>query len=82
VKIGVLNVQMCNYISLNPSITFDIVEATLDKPWNHEFLCLNPNITYEYVTNTTNINWSYRMLCHNKMSKHWIFNNQLSYVLK
>ena len=71
-----------NFVSLNPTITFDIVDANLDKQWNYSYLCINPNITYEYIINNTYIDWEYKMFAYNKMSKHSIFNNKLSYVLK
>jgi hypothetical protein len=32
------------YLSSNPNITWDIVEANPDKPWNWGGLSKNPNI--------------------------------------
>ena len=36
-------------LSLNPSITWEIVEANPDKPWNWDCLSMNPSITWEIV---------------------------------
>ena len=37
------------YLSLNPTITFDIVIAYPDKPWDWNGLSQNPNITFDIV---------------------------------
>ena len=37
------------HLSENPNITWEIVKANLDKPWDWEQLSRNPNITWEIV---------------------------------
>ena len=36
-------------ISLNPNITWDIVNANPDKAWGYYYLSGNPNITWDIV---------------------------------
>jgi len=46
-------------ISSNPNITFEIVEAHPDKPWDWEGLSLNPNITFEIVETYPDKPWNW-----------------------
>jgi hypothetical protein len=52
-------------LSRNPNITWDIIQANLDKPWNFEWLSKNPNITWEIVQANPDKHWSYSMLSQN-----------------
>ena len=45
-------------LSLNPSITWDIVQANPDKPWNWYYLSKNPSITWEIVQANPDKDWS------------------------
>ena len=37
------------WLSKNPNITWEIVQANPDKPWSYSMLSRNPNITWEIV---------------------------------
>jgi hypothetical protein len=70
-------------LSLNPNITWDIVETNQEKPWDYEYISINPNITWNIFETFTNSDNYCSSICVNKMSKHPFFQNrQLSYVLK
>jgi hypothetical protein len=55
-------------LSANPNITWDIVQANPDKPWNFEWLSENPNITWDIIKDNPNKRWSFYSLSANKMS--------------
>jgi hypothetical protein len=70
-------------LSQNPNITWDIVKANPDRPWDYSSLSKNPNITWDIVESNLDKLWNYNWLTKNKMSKHPHFQNQqLSYVFK
>ena len=70
-------------ISQNPNITWDIIEANPDKPWQYGVVDRNPNITWDIVEANLDKPWRYDWLAKNQMSKHPHFQNrQLSYVFK
>jgi hypothetical protein len=46
----------------NPYITWEIVQANPDIPWDYYNLSINPNITWEIVKANPDIPWGYRML--------------------
>ena len=53
-------------LSMNPNITWDIIENNPNKPWNYNFLAhFNPNITWEIVQANPNKPWDYHMLSGN-----------------
>jgi hypothetical protein len=37
------------FISSNPNITWEIIEANLDLPWSWDYISQNPNITMEII---------------------------------
>ena len=68
------------YLSSNPNITWDIVEAYPDKPWSWSALSINPNITWEIVEAYPDKPWSWIWLSKNPNimkiveahpDKHW-----------
>ena len=38
-----------DYLSLNPNVTWDVVQANLDKPWVWDWLSENPNLTRDVI---------------------------------
>ena len=52
-------------LSHNPNITWEIVQANQDKPWNYGYLSYNPNITWEIVKANQDKPWNYRDLSEN-----------------
>ena len=54
------------YLSINPNITWGIVQTNPDKPWNYN-LSQNPNITWEIVQQNPDKQWSYSYLSQNEM---------------
>jgi hypothetical protein len=59
------------WLSKNPNITMEIVEAHPDKPWNWSWrgLSRNPNITMEFVEAYPDKPWSWHGLSSNKFTK-------------
>jgi hypothetical protein len=53
------------WLSNNPNITWDIVEANPDKPWNWAWLSNNPNITWDVVAANPNKPWGWYWLSRN-----------------
>ena len=51
-----------NFISQNPNITWNIIQANLDKPWNWDRLSENPNITWEIVRDNPDKPWVWAYL--------------------
>ena len=52
-------------LSQNPNITWEIVQANPDKPWNFKMLSQNPNITWEIVQANPNKPWRFFWLSGN-----------------
>ena len=52
-------------LSLNPNITWKIVQENPDKPWDYYELSRNPNITWEIVQANPDKDWDYLALCQN-----------------
>ena len=52
-------------ISKNPSITWEIVLANPDKPWNWNCLSENPSIHWEIVLNNPDRPWNWSRLSKN-----------------
>ena len=50
------------YLSLNPNITWEIVQDNPDKPWNYYYLSRNSNITWKIVQDNPNEPWNYDAL--------------------
>ena len=50
------------YLSKNPNITWDIVEANPDKLWNWYGLSKNPNITWDIVEANLDKDWNWNWL--------------------
>ena len=44
-------------ISLNPNITWEIIENNPDKNWDWNCISINTNITWEIITNNPDKNW-------------------------
>ena len=42
-----INLGIGILLSCNPNITWEIIEANMDKPWNWDCLSMNPSITWE-----------------------------------
>ena len=53
------------FLSSNPNITWEIVQANIDKPWNYGGLSSNPNITWEIVKANPDKPWDYYCLLEN-----------------
>ena len=47
---------------MNPNITWDIVAANPDKPWNSCWLSRNPNITWEIMVANPDKPWDWMAL--------------------
>ncbi|NDE18139.1 hypothetical protein EBZ80_24790 [bacterium] len=47
---------------MNPNITWEIVAANPEKPWNWYWLSRNPNITWEIVAANPDKPWSWQWL--------------------
>ena len=56
-------------LSLNPNITWEIVNANPDKPWDWDVLSYNPNITMEFVNANPDKPWSWKALSKNPLTK-------------
>ena len=56
-----------NYVglSMNPNITWTIVQSNPGLPWSYEYLSMNPNITLEIVQSNPGLPWSYEYLSMN-----------------
>lgn len=52
-------------LSANPYISWDIVEAHLDIPWNFDFLSSNPNITFTLIQSTPQFSWNSKFYSQN-----------------
>ena len=46
-------------LSLNPSITWDIVKEFSDKPWDWYYLSMNLSITWEIVKDNPDKPWDW-----------------------
>ena len=49
-------------LSENPNITWDIIKAHPDKPWNYKNVSRNPNITWDIVVSNPDEPWDYEYL--------------------
>lgn len=68
-------------VSLNPNITWEIVQSHPDIQWNWDMLSLNPNITWEIIQQNPNDPWNWELLAKNpnitweiiqqNPDKHW-----------
>jgi hypothetical protein len=56
-------------LSMNPNITWEIVQANPEIPWSYGYLSVNPNITWEIVKNNSQVPWIYSDLSRNKFNK-------------
>ena len=45
-----------DYLSENPNITWEIIQANPDKPWDWGFISGNPNITWKIIQFNFRIN--------------------------
>ena len=57
------------YLSKNPNITWDIVEANPDKLWNWYGLSKNPNITWDIVEANHDKDWNWFRISYNTFQK-------------
>ena len=55
-----------DYISCNPSITWDIIQQNPDKPWNWFYISYNPNITWEIIQQNPDKAWDWFYVSTNK----------------
>ena len=55
---------------MNPNITWEIVQANPDMPWNWRGLSANPNITPGIVQANLHKDWDWCKLSNNKFSKY------------
>jgi hypothetical protein len=58
-------------ISQNPNITWEIVEANPEWPWDYPWLSGNPNITWEIVQANPDKNWCFEQLGTNNPNITW-----------
>jgi hypothetical protein len=63
-------------LSRHSNITWDIIQANPDKPWDYDYVSFNPNITWDIVEANPDYPWNYP-----ELYKH-VYSTQLSYVLK
>jgi len=66
------------WLSRNPNITWEIVQANPHKPWDYYWLSMNPNITWEIVSLHPTRPWNYYMLSSNPNITWEIICNDLS----
>jgi hypothetical protein len=57
-----------DWLSLNPNITFDMVQSYPDKSWDWDYLSLNPNITFDIVHAHPDKPWNWYYLSRNTFS--------------
>jgi hypothetical protein len=65
------------YLSQNPNITPDIVQANPDKPWNYDALSIHPNITSDIVSENLDKPWNF-----NELAQKQEINQTINYVVK
>src|SRR5690349_19235768 len=53
------------WLSQNPNVTWEYIQANPDKPWDYTYLSGNPNITWEMVIANPGKLWSYFVLSEN-----------------
>jgi hypothetical protein len=58
------------WLSENPNITWDIIQANPDKLFNYERISYNPNITWEIVDAHPEKDWDYFGLSFNPMGAY------------
>ena len=58
------------YLSFNPNITWEIIQAHPEKPWDWRYLSANPNITWEIIQANPHIQWDWYWLSRNPMQKY------------
>lgn len=56
-----------SYISLNPNITWDIIEENLEYPWEWWSLCKNPNVSIDFIEKNIDKLYNYDAIYKNKM---------------
>ena len=65
------------WLSQNPNITWEFVQANPDKPWDYYRLSSNPNITWDNVQKNPDKSWYYDTLSNNKFYYDDIVFNKL-----
>jgi hypothetical protein len=75
------------YLSANPTITWDMVEADQEMyrrhEWDYDILSINHNISFDIVDAHTEIDWCYTGLSKNCMKKYiWHNLRTYPYILK
>lgn len=53
------------YLSINPTITWEIVQDNPEENWDYEKLSLNPNITWDIVQANLDKPWNFKNLAKN-----------------
>jgi hypothetical protein len=57
------------WLSRNPNITWEIVEANPDKPWDWNGLSINPNFSWDIVNANPDKPWNWNGLSSNQFKK-------------
>ena len=52
-------------MACNPNITWEIIQANLDKPWDWNWISDNPNITWEIIQQNPDKPWDWSMISQN-----------------
>ncbi len=53
------------WISLNPNITWDIIQANPDKPWNWYCISYNPSIAWDNIQANPDLPWNWYCISYN-----------------
>ena len=70
-------------ISCNSNITWEIIQANPDYPWNWYGVSCNPDITWEIIQANPDKDWDWMCLSDNTMSKEkekWINQRRLQHI--
>ena len=57
------------FLSANPNITWEFIQANPDKHWSSYGISLNPNITWEIIKNNPQIRWKWEFISENNNIK-------------
>lgn len=54
-----------NYVSVNPNVTWEIIQSHPQYAWNYKLMSENPNITLDIMEQHPEYNWNIRNFCKN-----------------
>jgi hypothetical protein len=65
-----------SFLSYNPNITWEFIQANLDKPWSFRWLSYNPAITCDIIKSHPELPWSYLYISDNpNVTANMVLNN-------